>query len=171
MLFGSQEAHDVEGSTLLRLLRRVLPITPRPEGRAFIVRRAHPVTGKVVLWVTPLFIALLMIAFADLIFAVDSIPAIFSITTDPFIVYTSNIFAVVGQRALFFALAVMAHRFHYLKDAPCHRPARLLSALRAPSHSRGQASSGRVSHFLIFRSFCARRMVFIEAAPLGRLPR
>jgi tellurite resistance protein TerC len=117
MLFGSKAAHDVKDSTLLGLLRRVLPITPRPEGRAFIVRRAHPVTGKLTLSVTPLFVALLMIEFADLIFAVDSIPAIFSITTDPFIVYTSNIFAVLGLRALFFALAAMAHRFYYLKHA------------------------------------------------------
>lgn len=117
MLFGSKETHGVEGSALLRFLRRAIPITPRPEGSAFLVRRPHPVTGKLTLWATPLLVALLMIEFVDLIFAVDSIPAIFSITTDPFIVYTSNIFAVLGLRALFFALAAMAHRFHYLKHA------------------------------------------------------
>ena len=66
---------------------------------------------------TPLFAALAMIEFADLIFAVDSIPAIFAITTDPFIVYTSNIFAILGLRALYFALAAMIHRFYYLKYA------------------------------------------------------
>jgi tellurite resistance protein TerC len=117
MLLSKNESHGVEDSALLRFLRRVLPVTPQLEGRAFVVRRAHPVTGKLTLWATPLLVALLMIEFADLIFAVDSIPAIFSITTDPFIVYTSNIFAVLGLRALFFALAAMAHRFHYLKHA------------------------------------------------------
>ena len=66
---------------------------------------------------TPLFLALIMIEIADLIFAVDSVPAIFAITTDPFIVYTSNIFAILGLRALYFALAALVHRFHYLKYA------------------------------------------------------
>lgn len=117
MLLGSKEEPGVEDSVLLRWLRRKLPVTPRLEGRAFLVRRAHPRTGKPALLATPLLLALVMIEFADLIFAVDSIPAIFSITTDPFIVYTSNIFAVLGLRALYFALAAMAHRFHYLKHA------------------------------------------------------
>ncbi|QBR00609.1 TerC family protein [Paraburkholderia pallida] len=125
MLLGTKEATNenasekagVENSKTLRLIRRVLPVTPRLEGGAFIVRRAHPETGKLKRFATPLLVALLMVEFADLIFAVDSIPAIFSITTDPFIVYTSNIFAVLGLRALFFALAAMAHRFHYLKHA------------------------------------------------------
>lgn len=117
MLFGSKQAAHVEDSRLLRTIRRVLPVTERLEGGAFVVRRAHPVSGKLTRYATPLLVALLMIEFADLIFAVDSIPAIFSITTDPFIVYTSNIFAVLGLRALFFALAAMAHRFYYLKHA------------------------------------------------------
>ena len=67
--------------------------------------------------ITPLFLALIMIEIVDLVFAVDSVPAIFAITTDPFIVYTSNIFAILGLRALYFALAAMVHRFHYLKYA------------------------------------------------------
>jgi tellurite resistance protein TerC len=117
MLFGSKEETHVEDSRILRVIRRVLPVAPQIEGGAFVVRRAHPVTGKLKRYATPLLVALLMIEFADLIFAVDSIPAIFSITTDPFIVYTSNIFAVLGLRALFFALAAMAHRFYYLKHA------------------------------------------------------
>jgi tellurite resistance protein TerC len=75
------------------------------------------VNGKPVLWATPLFLALCLVEFADLIFAVDSVPAIFAITTDPFIVYTSNIFAILGLRALYFALAAMIHRFKYLKYA------------------------------------------------------
>jgi tellurite resistance protein TerC len=81
------------------------------------VRQPHPVTGKAVWFVTPLFMALVMIEVADVIFAVDSVPAIFAITTDPFIVYTSNIFAILGLRALYFALAAMIHRFEYLKVA------------------------------------------------------
>ncbi|WP_321886330.1 TerC family protein [Paraburkholderia bannensis] len=117
MLLGSKEETHVEDSKILRTIRRVLPVTERLEGGAFVVRRAHPVSGKLTRYATPLLVALLMIEFADLIFAVDSIPAIFSITTDPFIVYTSNIFAVLGLRALFFALAAMAHRFYYLKHA------------------------------------------------------
>jgi len=114
---GANEKAGVEHSKTLRLIRRVLPVTPQLEGGAFVVRRAHPATGKLKRFATPLLVALLMVEFADLIFAVDSIPAIFSITTDPFIVYTSNIFAVLGLRALFFALAAMTHRFHYLKHA------------------------------------------------------
>jgi tellurite resistance protein TerC len=66
---------------------------------------------------TPLFLALVLVEVADVIFAVDSVPAIFAITTDPFIVYTSNIFAILGLRALYFALAAIVHRFHYLKYA------------------------------------------------------
>jgi tellurite resistance protein TerC len=74
-------------------------------------------TGKVVRAATPLFLALVVINLADLVFAVDSVPAIFAITTDTFIVYTSNIMAILGLRALYFALAAMVHRFHYLKYA------------------------------------------------------
>ena len=74
-------------------------------------------TGKLVLAATPLFLALVVINIVDLVFAVDSVPAIFAITTDTFIVYTSNIMAILGLRALYFALAAMVHRFHYLKYA------------------------------------------------------
>jgi tellurite resistance protein TerC len=81
------------------------------------VHKPDPTTGKPVRWFTPLFLALVLIEFVDLVFAVDSVPAIFAITTDPFIVYTSNIFAILGLRALYFALAAMVHRFKYLKYA------------------------------------------------------
>ncbi len=74
-------------------------------------------TGKLVLFATPLIVALIVINVADLIFAVDSVPAIFLITTDTFIVYTANIMAILGLRALYFALAALVHRFHYLKYA------------------------------------------------------
>ena len=72
---------------------------------------------RIVTWVTPLFVAMILIEIVDLIFAVDSVPAIFAITTDPYIVYTSNIFAILGLRALYFALAAVIDRFTYLKPA------------------------------------------------------
>lgn len=84
----------------------------------FFVHEPDAVTGKVVRHATPLFLALMLIEFVDLVFAVDSVPAIFAITTDPFIVYTSTISAFLGLRALYFALAAMIHRFKYLKYAP-----------------------------------------------------
>ena len=92
-------------------------MTQQLHGNAFWVRQADPVTGMLVRTSTPLLLALVMIEFVDLVFAVDSVPAIFAITTDPFIVYTSNIFAILGLRALYFALAAMIHRFKYLKYA------------------------------------------------------
>ncbi|MBT9456117.1 MAG: TerC family protein [Burkholderiaceae bacterium] len=117
MLWMADHQPDLERNPLLRLLRKVLRVTPTLHGNAFVVRQPHPVTGRPVLWATPLLLALCMVEFADLIFAVDSVPAIFAITTDPFIVYTSNIFAILGLRALYFALAAMIHRFKYLKYA------------------------------------------------------
>lgn len=117
MLVMADHQGDLEDNFLLRLLRRRMRVTPELRGNAFVVREPHPQTGKPVLWATPLLLALCMVEFADLIFAVDSVPAIFAITTDPFIVYTSNIFAILGLRALYFALAAMIHRFAYLKYA------------------------------------------------------
>jgi len=108
---------DITNNPMLRFLRKHLRVTPQLEGNAFFVQRPDPATGKPVQWVTPLFLALCMVEFIDLVFAVDSVPAIFAITTDPFIVYTSNIFAILGLRALYFALAAMIHRFKYLKYA------------------------------------------------------
>ena len=102
---------------ILEFLGKRLGVTDSVEGDRFFVTKADPKTGEVVRWVTPLFLALCMIELVDLVFAVDSVPAIFAITTDPFIVYTSNIFAVLGLRALYFALAAMIHRFSYLKYA------------------------------------------------------
>ena len=81
------------------------------------MRLPHPGTGKPAWFMTPLMVALLLVEVADVIFAVDSVPAIFAITTDPYVVYTSNIFAILGLRALYFALAAMVHRFRYLKHA------------------------------------------------------
>jgi len=108
---------DIAANPLLKFLRRRMRVTPELAGNAFFVRRPDPVTGRDVAWATPLFLALCLVEFVDLVFAVDSVPAIFAITTDPFIVYTSNIFAILGLRALYFALAAMIHRFKYLKYA------------------------------------------------------
>ncbi len=117
MLFSSSEPYDVESNPVLKVLRKRLPVTDRMHGERFLVREPDPKTGKLKTYLTPLMLALILIEFADLVFAVDSIPAIFAITTDPFIVYTSNIFAILGLRALYFALAALIHRFAYLKYA------------------------------------------------------
>ena len=108
---------DIASNPVLKFLKRHMRLTDGLRGNAFWVREPDPASGRLVRWATPLFLALVLIEFADLVFAVDSVPAIFAITTDPFIVYTSNIFAILGLRALYFALAAMIHRFKYLKYA------------------------------------------------------
>ncbi|MFN3401791.1 MAG: TerC/Alx family metal homeostasis membrane protein, partial [Ferrovibrio sp.] len=117
MLLASDTPKDLAANPLLKFLRRHMRVTPDLHGQRFFVRQPVEAGGKPVLWATPLFLALILIEAADLVFAVDSVPAIFAITQDPFIVYTSNIFAILGLRALYFALAAMIHRFHYLKYA------------------------------------------------------
>ena len=117
---SDDDTPDLASNPLVRWLQRHLRVTPTLHGNTFFVRAPHPTEGEkkgAVLWATPLFLTLCMVEVADLIFAVDSVPAIFAITTDPFIVYTSNIFAILGLRALYFALAAMVHRFVYLKYA------------------------------------------------------
>jgi tellurite resistance protein TerC len=127
---------DVRDNAMVRLARRLLPVTERFHGARFFVRAGSPAShapaieggpverDRVVetaragaLLATPLLLALILVEFTDLIFAVDSIPAIFAITTDPFLVFTSNVFAILGLRSLYFALAGMIHRFQYLKIA------------------------------------------------------
>jgi tellurite resistance protein TerC len=117
MLFTADNHPNIENNPVLRFMRRHFRITSELHGHRFLVRRADPETGRMKTWLTPLLLALVLIEIADLIFAVDSVPAIFAITTDPFIVYTSNIFAILGLRALYFALAAAIHRFTYLKYA------------------------------------------------------
>jgi len=117
MLFAKGEEQSMEGNRMIAFLRRHMRVTDELHGHSFFVKKPDPKTGKLVRWSTPLFLALITVEFADVVFAVDSVPAIFAITTDPFIVYTSNIFAILGLRALYFALAAMVHRFHYLKYA------------------------------------------------------
>ena len=115
MMFLGDKEHSVGDNPLLRVLRRRMNVTDTLHGNAFFAKL--PVAGKMVGHATPLFLALVLIEIADLVFAVDSVPAVFAITTDPFIVYTSNIFAILGLRALYFALSAILHRFAYLKYA------------------------------------------------------
>jgi tellurite resistance protein TerC len=115
-LFADKE-YDVAANPVLKFVRRHFRVTDKLHQQRFWVRLPDPKTGKLAWYMTPLMLALLMVEIVDLVFAVDSVPAIFAITTDPFIVYTSNIFAILGLRALYFALAAMVHRFHYLKYA------------------------------------------------------
>jgi tellurite resistance protein TerC len=117
MLVFSDTEYDIGQNPVLRMMRRRFNVTDEHHGENFFVQKPHPKTGRLAWFMTPLFMALVLIEIADVIFAVDSVPAIFAITTDPFIVYTSNIFAILGLRALYFALAAMVHRFHYLKYA------------------------------------------------------
>jgi tellurite resistance protein TerC len=109
MIIFAEHEPDLEANPLLRWLRGHLRITPTFHGESFFVRQNG------LLWATPMFLVLVLIEASDVVFAVDSIPAIFSVTTDPFIVFTSNIFAIMGLRALYFLLADMAERFHLLK--------------------------------------------------------
>lgn len=109
MLFGSETKIEPDKNPVVRLMRKIFPVTPNFEEDNFFVR----VSGK--LWATPLFIVVILIESTDLIFAVDSIPAILAITDNPFIVYTSNVFAILGLRSLYFALSGIEKYFHYLK--------------------------------------------------------
>jgi tellurite resistance protein TerC len=111
-MWGEQEIHlEPERNPLVRLARRFLPMSDSYDGQRFFTRQARRVVA------TPLFLVLLVVEWCDLVFAIDSIPAIFAVTRDPFIVYSSNVFAVLGLRALFFVLAGAIDRFRYLKPA------------------------------------------------------
>lgn len=109
MIVKREEQIHPERNPVVRGFKRVMPVTADYRGDRFFVRENG------VLAATPLFVVLLLVEFSDLIFAVDSIPAIFAVTTDPFIVYTSNVFAILGLRSLYFALAGVMDKFHYLK--------------------------------------------------------
>ena len=117
MLYIGDKPTSLEDNLLLKFLRKNLRVTNELHGHKFTVQLVDQNTGKKVTYLTPLMVALILIEFVDLIFAVDSVPAIFTITLDPYIVYTSNIFAILGLRALYFALAAIIHRFKYLKPA------------------------------------------------------
>ena len=109
MIVKSEEEIHPERNPVVRLFKRFMPVTSEYRGDKFFIRE------KGILMATPLFVVLLLVEFTDLIFAVDSIPAIFAVTKDPFIVYTSNVFAILGLRSLYFALSGVLDKFHYLK--------------------------------------------------------
>lgn len=117
MMWVSDHVPDLAQNPVIRWISAHLRLTKEHHGERFLVRVRDDQTGKLVIAATPLLLALVVINLADLVFAVDSVPAIFAITTDTFVVYTSNIMAILGLRALYFALAAMVHRFHYLKYA------------------------------------------------------
>lgn len=117
MLFTGDQEMDVANNPVVKFISKHLRVTKELHDQHFFVKVPDDKTGKLVRAATPLFLALVIINLADLVFAIDSVPAIFAITTDTFIVYTSNIMAILGLRALYFALAAMVHRFHYLKYA------------------------------------------------------
>ena len=110
-----EEETNLEDNKIYKFLSSRFRVTKELHGRNFNVKQPDPKTGKLVTWLTPLAIALIMVEIVDLIFAVDSVPAVFAVTQDTFIVYTSNIFAILGLRALYFALAAMMNRFRYLQ--------------------------------------------------------
>lgn len=109
MLVTVGKEPDVDNNRIIQFMRRRFKVTENFVGSRFFVSKNG------VRYMTPLFLVLILIELTDVVFALDSIPAIFAITTDPFIVYTSNVFAILGLRALYFALAGIIHRFHYLK--------------------------------------------------------
>ena len=109
MLMPQSEEHDLEKSWVITGTKKIFPTSPHFHGDKFFVRQNG------VLMITPLFITLIFVEFSDLVFAVDSIPAIIGITSDPFLVFTSNVFAILGLRALYFALKGFADMFHFLK--------------------------------------------------------
>lgn len=117
MFFLSNKPVEISKNPLLIWMRKHLNITDKFHGEKFFIYQLDTKSKVNKLFVTPLFIALVMVEFIDLVFAVDSIPAIFAITQDPYIIYTSNIFAILGLRALYFALASIIDRFYYLKYA------------------------------------------------------
>lgn len=117
MLVVTESDPDISKNPVLKLLQKCFKISNELHGEKFLIRKLDPVTNLNVIWITPLLVALILIELADIIFAIDSVPAIFSITQDPFLVYTSNIFAILGLRALYFVLAAIIHRFSYLKPA------------------------------------------------------
>ena len=115
MLAKQDHAPDIEKSLVLKWIRKHFRVSRELHGEQFMVRLPDAKSGKPMWFMTPLLVALILVEFIDLVFAVDSVPAVFAITQDPFIVYTSNIFAILGLRSLYFALAAAMNRFKYLQ--------------------------------------------------------
>jgi tellurite resistance protein TerC len=116
MVFGKEDdaAKDHSRNPVVNLVKRFMPVTDEIRNHNFVVRLPNA-KGRMALHATPLLLALVTVEFVDIIFAVDSVPAIFAVTRDPFIVYTSNIFAILGLRSMYFMLAAAVERFGYLK--------------------------------------------------------
>lgn len=118
MLFTKENKKDIKDNFLLKFLHKHFRVSPELHDQQFWIKIPNPKCfEKKITWITPLFIALVLIESVDIIFAVDSIPAIFAITTDPYIIYTSNIFAILGLRSIYFALDAVIVRFIYLQQA------------------------------------------------------
>lgn len=115
MMFAPEKPIDPNKNLLIRLFRRFVPVTPELHGQRFFIRQPITPSGKLRTFATPLFIALLFIELTDVIFAVDSVPAIFALTKEPMLVFTSNVFAILGLRAMYFMLAGAVDKFHMLK--------------------------------------------------------
>ena len=113
MAFSGEQNIDVEANPIIRLLRRVMPVSNRYHGQHFFAN--EEIGGRMRRVATPLLVVLMLVETTDLIFALDSIPAIFAVTRDPFIVYTSNVCAILGLRSLYFLLAGVIHKFQFLK--------------------------------------------------------
>jgi tellurite resistance protein TerC len=111
------EEPDIEKNRIVTFVRKRFPVTTETHGSKLLVRLTDPKTGTLRLFMTPIMLAIVTVELVDLVFAVDSIPAILAVTFEPYIVYTSNVFAVLGLQALYFALSAMIHRFEYLKYA------------------------------------------------------
>jgi tellurite resistance protein TerC len=117
MLLMKEDEAGLENSALIRFFQKHMRFTKEIRGHSFFIRRQHPMTNRMVTYATPLFMALLCIEFLDVLFALDSVPAVFAITKEPFVVYTSNIFAILGLRSMYFAMAAVLERFKYMKYA------------------------------------------------------
>ena len=117
MLAHDDDDMEPDNNPVLRLVRRLVPVTDNFEGDRFFTRMAWGPDRLVRTVATPLFVVLVLVETTDVVFAVDSVPAVFGVTRDPFVVYTSNIFAILGLRSMFFLLSAVMHRFWMLKPA------------------------------------------------------
>ncbi len=115
MAFGGESELEPESNPVIRFVRQIFPITNHFRGERFFVREPLTPGGAVKLVATPLFVVLALVETTDVVFAVDSIPAVFGVTRNPFLVYTSNVFAILGLRSMFFVLSGFMGRFHLLK--------------------------------------------------------
>jgi len=115
MATAKSHGPNIARNPVVLIAKKVIPVTDKIESDRFFVRTPHGPKGRLRKTATPLFLALLVVEFVDIVFAIDSVPAIFAVTQDPFIVYTSNIFAILGLRSMYFMLAAAVERFEYLK--------------------------------------------------------